>query len=60
MAVSAVWTLIYLLAHIGTKEQHCRTQEGRLCSSPRIQKQVAFDISLNKKEALLAESLLGF
>jgi len=41
MAVPAVWRLINLLAFIEPK-QHANSQAGRLCSSPKIQKQAAF------------------
>ena len=48
MAVSAVWKLACLLARalpIGTKEHAEAQKAGRLCPSPKIQKQGAFGMS---------------
>ena len=47
MAVSAVWTLVYLLAPLPPeqKEQTAAHRRDALCPSPKIQKQAAFGIN---------------
>ena len=44
MAVSAVWTLVYLLVPLVTKEHANAHRRDALCPSPKIQKQAAFGI----------------
>ena len=52
MAVPAVWRLINYARVHRTQTARRSSQAGRLCSSPKIQKQAAFDISCRKNNTI--------